>query len=104
MPAGEINVFPGVFGRRPKTISAILARLAGMPRIFSQVHAPPDPTYLPGLIHEVSAMREGGLRLRAVADVASTMSDNLSLIITKRQGETEGAEALTLIPSDHGAR
>src|ERR1017187_9942928 len=62
------------------------------------------PTYLPGLIHDVSAMREGGFRLREVADVASTMSDSLSLIITSRQGEADGAEALTLTPSDHGAR
>src|ERR1035437_6276553 len=62
------------------------------------------PTYLPGLIREVSAMREGGLRLSAVADVFSTISDSLSLIITNRQGETAGAERLTLTPSDHGAR
>jgi hypothetical protein len=38
------------------------------------------------------------------ADVASTMSDNLSLIITCRQGETAGADALTFTPSDQGIR
>src|SRR5258708_3030997 len=62
------------------------------------------PTYLPGLIHEVSAMREGGLRLSAIAAVPSTMSDSLSLIITNLQGELAGAVAFTRTPSDHGAR
>ena len=40
------------------------------------------PTNFPGLIHDVSATIDGGFKFNVVADVFSTISDSLSLIIT----------------------
>ncbi len=60
------------------------------------------PTYLPGLIHEVSASRLGSLRLRIRWDV--TRSPGVVAIWIVRHGETKGAFALTLAPSAHGTR
>src|SRR5258708_21496196 len=40
--AGEINIVTRVFGSGAKAVGTILPRLARVPGIFPQVHAPPD--------------------------------------------------------------